>query len=172
MSGMPGNCANDVDKLRRILIPVMPGTPSSASTVMGGGAGLSATPAMVRVPLGELADIRVVKGPTAIKSEEGLLVSYVFVDFSGEDVGGFVGRGEEEIDEPQDSGWVPPDLERRVRAHCCKQQSTEGCDTSHGIYYFYPDFPEYEVHDEDDDCPSGGAFLTRRIVLVFVSAGL
>jgi Cu(I)/Ag(I) efflux system membrane protein CusA/SilA len=44
----------------------------------------------MQVPLGQLADIRIVKGPTAIKSEAGLLVSYVFIDFSGRDVGGYV----------------------------------------------------------------------------------
>jgi Cu(I)/Ag(I) efflux system membrane protein CusA/SilA len=42
------------------------------------------------VPLAQLADIRVVRGPTNIKSEEGLLAEYVYVDFSGRDVGGYV----------------------------------------------------------------------------------
>jgi Cu(I)/Ag(I) efflux system membrane protein CusA/SilA len=37
-----------------------------------------------------VAEFRFVKGPTAIKSEEGLLTSYVFVDFSGRDVGSYV----------------------------------------------------------------------------------
>jgi Cu(I)/Ag(I) efflux system membrane protein CusA/SilA len=42
------------------------------------------------VPLGQLTDIKILKGPTAIKSEEGLLASYVYIDFSGRDVGGYV----------------------------------------------------------------------------------
>ena len=42
------------------------------------------------MPLGELAGIRMVKGPTSIKSEEGLLASYVYIDFSGRDAGGYV----------------------------------------------------------------------------------
>jgi len=42
------------------------------------------------VPLGSLADIDIVQGPTQIKSEEGLLANYVYVDFSGRDVGGYV----------------------------------------------------------------------------------
>ncbi|MFA6411238.1 MAG: efflux RND transporter permease subunit, partial [Syntrophales bacterium] len=37
-----------------------------------------------------VADFKVVKGPTAIKSEEGLLTAYVFVDFTGRDMGGYV----------------------------------------------------------------------------------
>ena len=37
-----------------------------------------------------MADFKIVKGPTAIKSEEGLLTAYVYVDFSGRDMGGYV----------------------------------------------------------------------------------
>jgi Cu(I)/Ag(I) efflux system membrane protein CusA/SilA len=37
-----------------------------------------------------LVDVRIVKGPTAIKSEEGMLAAYVYVDFSGRDFGGYV----------------------------------------------------------------------------------
>jgi len=48
---------------------------------------MAAVTPLMHVPLGQIADIKFVKGPTAIKSEEGLLVSYVFVDFSGRDVG-------------------------------------------------------------------------------------
>jgi Cu(I)/Ag(I) efflux system membrane protein CusA/SilA len=51
---------------------------------------MGASGAVVQVPLGQLVDIRLVKGPTVIKSEEGLLASYVFVDFSGRDVGSYV----------------------------------------------------------------------------------
>jgi Cu(I)/Ag(I) efflux system membrane protein CusA/SilA len=45
---------------------------------------------MRQVPLGELADVRIVMGPTAIKSEEGLLTAYVYIDFGGRDFGGYV----------------------------------------------------------------------------------
>ncbi|PIP06613.1 MAG: hypothetical protein COX51_08400 [Syntrophobacteraceae bacterium CG23_combo_of_CG06-09_8_20_14_all_50_8] len=52
--------------------------------------GMPALPSTLQVPLGEVADFRIIKGPTAIKSEGGLLTAYVFVDFSGRDVGGYV----------------------------------------------------------------------------------
>jgi Cu(I)/Ag(I) efflux system membrane protein CusA/SilA len=76
----------DIDKLARVLIPVLPsGAPRPAgASAMGAAAGSA------QVPLGQLADIKIVKGPTAIKSEEGLLTSYVYIDFSGRDVGGYV----------------------------------------------------------------------------------
>ena len=45
------------------------------------------------VPLGELADIKVVTGPPMIKNENGTLVGYVFadIDTSQRDLGGWVG---------------------------------------------------------------------------------
>jgi Cu(I)/Ag(I) efflux system membrane protein CusA/SilA len=60
---------DDVDKLRRVLVPTM------------GGA---------HVPLAELADIRLVSGPAMIRDENGMLSGYVYVDLAGRDVGGYV----------------------------------------------------------------------------------
>jgi len=78
---------NDIEKIKRILVPVM----GSASGGMNSSAGPEfRTQALSQVPLSEIADIEIVKGPTGIKSEEGLLANYVFVDFSGRDVGGYV----------------------------------------------------------------------------------
>ena len=51
----------------------MPRLPTPCPDSSGGGGG-----------------IKIVKGPTAIKSEEGLLDPYVYIDFSGRDVGGYV----------------------------------------------------------------------------------
>jgi Cu(I)/Ag(I) efflux system membrane protein CusA/SilA len=44
------------------------------------------------VPLGEIADVRVVSGPPMIKDENGVLVGYVFADIDGaeRDLGGWV----------------------------------------------------------------------------------
>ncbi|MBI5739368.1 MAG: efflux RND transporter permease subunit [Nitrospirae bacterium] len=85
-----------IEKLKRVLVPVM----GQGARVMGQGAGgmgssstlnsQLSTPDSLQVPLGELVDIKIVKGPTAIKSEEGLLAAYVYIDFSGRDVGGYV----------------------------------------------------------------------------------
>jgi Cu(I)/Ag(I) efflux system membrane protein CusA/SilA len=82
----PRELRNDVDKLKRILVPVM----TAGRPVAFEGAAMAAPTPSLQVPLGEVADFRIVKGPTAIKSEEGLLTAYVFIDFSGRDVGGYV----------------------------------------------------------------------------------
>jgi Cu(I)/Ag(I) efflux system membrane protein CusA/SilA len=89
---------DDVEKLKRVLVPVMN---SQQSAVVSQQSGMTTTqPAPMRilqVPLGELADIKIVRGPTGIKSEEGLLASYVYIDFSGRDVGGYVEEAKKKV---------------------------------------------------------------------------
>jgi Cu(I)/Ag(I) efflux system membrane protein CusA/SilA len=89
---------SDVEKLKRVLVPVMNAGMQNVNTGMGEQQfaptaipqSSTPNPQYLQVPLGELVDIKIVKGPTAIKSEEGLLAAYVFIDFSGRDVGGYV----------------------------------------------------------------------------------
>ena len=46
------------------------------------------------IPLGVLADIRIVEGPAMIKSENGRLLNYVTLNVRGRDIGGFVGEAQ------------------------------------------------------------------------------
>jgi Cu(I)/Ag(I) efflux system membrane protein CusA/SilA len=48
------------------------------------------TPFGAQVPLEQLADLRLTKGPASIKTEEAQLVGYVYVDCAGRDTGGYV----------------------------------------------------------------------------------
>ena len=82
----PRELRNDVDKLKRILVPVMTAARVSVPAV----AGMPPANSILQVPLGELADFQILRGPTALKSEEGLLTAYVYIDISGRDVGGYV----------------------------------------------------------------------------------
>ncbi|MFH0814292.1 MAG: CusA/CzcA family heavy metal efflux RND transporter [Pseudomonadota bacterium] len=90
----PRELRDDLGKLQRVLLPVMMGNAPS-------GGGMSLSPAtssgLIQVPLGNLAEIKIVKGPTAIKSEEGQLTSYVYIDFSGRDVGGYVNDAKKRV---------------------------------------------------------------------------
>ena len=99
---------SNIDQLSRVLVPVSMGAGSPAGAgggMLGNGAqGGFTSPVSFQSPtrvqnvqLGELADIKVVKGPTAIKSEEGLLASYVYIDFSGRDVGGYVEEAKQRV---------------------------------------------------------------------------
>ena len=63
------------------------------------------------VPLGQVADIRIVGGPPMLRDEGGLLVGYVYVDVDPSvDIGGYVAHAKEEVDEATRAGEfaVPP----------------------------------------------------------------
>jgi Cu(I)/Ag(I) efflux system membrane protein CusA/SilA len=60
---------DDIDKLKRVLIPV----PSGA-----------------HIPISAIAEVLRVTGPSMIRNENGLLAGYVFVDIKNRDVGGYV----------------------------------------------------------------------------------
>jgi Cu(I)/Ag(I) efflux system membrane protein CusA/SilA len=64
----------DLDALKRVLLP------------LPGGRG--------QIPMSEIADVRMVEGPSMIRDENGLLTGYVYVDFdvAKTDVGHFVER--------------------------------------------------------------------------------
>ncbi len=66
------------EKLRRILVP---------------------TPAGAQVPITQLADIRIVKGPPAIKSENARNNAWIYVDLAGIDVGTYVQKAQRIIRE-------------------------------------------------------------------------
>jgi Cu(I)/Ag(I) efflux system membrane protein CusA/SilA len=91
----PRELRDSLDHLNRVLIPI-PEAGSSAGPA-GGGMGTGGGRSKGQVPLGQVAEIRTVKGPTAIKSEEGQLSAYVYVDFSGRDVGGYVEEAKKKV---------------------------------------------------------------------------
>ena len=51
---------------------------------------LVSTPSGAQIPIGQLADIRLVEGPGMIRDENGLLSGYVYVDVAGRDLGSYV----------------------------------------------------------------------------------
>ena len=65
----PRELRDDIDKLREVLVPTM------------GNA---------QIPLGQVATVRAVRGPMAIKTENAFPVTAVFVDIGERDVGGYV----------------------------------------------------------------------------------
>jgi copper/silver efflux system protein len=71
----------------------MPG-PSS-----NGGSGAPLAPSQRFIPLGEVADIKIVGGPPMVRDEDGLLVGYVYVDIDQKqrDIGGYVTDAKEVV---------------------------------------------------------------------------
>ena len=65
------------DALSNVLVPVMGGT--------------------IHIPLKQLADVKVVSGPSMYRNEDGLLTGYVFVDVDTKDLGGYIERARETV---------------------------------------------------------------------------
>jgi len=56
------------------------------------GRTLVMTPSGAQIPLSQVADVKLVVGPSMIRNENGLLAGYVYVDISDSDIGGYVDR--------------------------------------------------------------------------------
>ena len=69
----PRELRNDLDKLRRVVVP---------------------TPMGHTVPLGSVADVTVTKGPPAIKSENARRTAWIYVDLKTDDIGGYVRKAQ------------------------------------------------------------------------------
>ena len=68
---------------------------------------LVATPSGAQIPLGQLADIHLVDGPSMIRDENGLLSGYVYVDVAGRDLGSYVEEAQRLVREKVES-HLPP----------------------------------------------------------------
>ena len=49
------------------------------------------------VPLGEVASVKLTRGPTTIRTEDGQLVTYIFVDIRNRDLGGYVADAQKAV---------------------------------------------------------------------------
>jgi Cu(I)/Ag(I) efflux system membrane protein CusA/SilA len=95
---------DDVEKLKRILVPIRPGGSTGTQGGMGGmGSGSVATGALggASIPLGQLADISLVTGPAMIRDENGRLTGYVTIDLdtSKRDIGSYVSDAKKAVHE-------------------------------------------------------------------------
>ncbi len=89
------------EELRRVLVPV---TLAMPSRLRPNGDSLAAKEAatpntVAQVPLGQLADIRISNGPPLIKSEDGVLTGWVYVDVTDRDLGGYVEEAKQVVQE-------------------------------------------------------------------------
>jgi len=96
---------DDMEKLRRVLVPVSAGGAAAAGGMGGmGGSGSSTgtgAPVGARVPLEQIAEITLKTGPAMIRDENGRLSGYVYVDFdtSKRDIGSYVADAKKVVSE-------------------------------------------------------------------------
>lgn len=98
----PRELRDDVEKIKRTLVTVMKGGQEAMgnrqTNMVSNYSPLSNKGSSIpQIPLGQIADIEIIKGPTQIKSEEGLLTSYIYIDFSGRDVGGYINEAKQRL---------------------------------------------------------------------------
>jgi Cu(I)/Ag(I) efflux system membrane protein CusA/SilA len=74
----PRELRENLDDLKRVLVPTMSGA---------------------HVPLAQIADIRLVQGPSMIRNENGMLSGYVYVDVANRDVGSYVNEAKRAVRE-------------------------------------------------------------------------
>ncbi len=94
----PQELRDQPEKLAEVLIPVParragPVEAMAAGPVggMGGSMGAAmAGPGTIQIPLGQIAAVRLVSGPMAIKTEGAFPTAWVYVDVAGRDIGGYV----------------------------------------------------------------------------------
>ena len=70
---------SDVDRLRRVIVPAMDGR--------------------IQIPVSQLADVKLVSGPSMLRDENGMLNGYVYVDVAGRDIGGYVAEAKRVVAE-------------------------------------------------------------------------
>jgi Cu(I)/Ag(I) efflux system membrane protein CusA/SilA len=90
----------DLDALKRVLVPVPMAPESPAQTEMNAST-LQRSDAQTfpQIPISMLADITYKTGPPSIRNENGQLVGFVFVDITTDDIGGYVKAASQRIGE-------------------------------------------------------------------------
>jgi Cu(I)/Ag(I) efflux system membrane protein CusA/SilA len=74
----PRELRDSIEQLERILVPTATGA---------------------QVPLAQLADIKMIQGPSMLRDENGFLSGYVFVYMTGRDIGGYVEEAKKKVGE-------------------------------------------------------------------------
>ena len=94
----PRELRDDPERLGRVLVPVA----SSSGAGIGGMAPIGAVAGTSQIPLGQLAEIRLVQGPSMLRDENGFLAGYVYVDIAGRDVGSYVAEAKRAVEQAVD----------------------------------------------------------------------
>jgi Cu(I)/Ag(I) efflux system membrane protein CusA/SilA len=84
----PRELRDNLQKLREIVVPTMGGMQPSTRDEMGKMA--APTIQGMQIPLGQVAQVTVVQGPMAVKTDNAFPVTTVYVDIEGRDLGGYV----------------------------------------------------------------------------------
>jgi copper/silver efflux system protein len=87
----------------QVLVPVMAPAPGMAAAPAAMATASNArglkTLGGVMIPLGQVAQVKLVKGPPNIRTENALLAAYIYVDIRDRDIGGYVADAQKAVRE-------------------------------------------------------------------------
>ena len=90
----PHELRDQPEKLAEVLVPVQqsarPASPPASGTMAGMAPGVRTGSGVPQIPLGQIATIRRVSGPMAVKTEGAFPTAWVYVDVAGRDIGSYV----------------------------------------------------------------------------------
>ena len=164
---------DDMEKLRRVLVPIQAGGAGAPSGMGGMGAsgstGRLEAAGVGHIPLGQLAEISLKTGPSMIRDENGRLSGYVYVDFdtSKRDIGSYVADAKKAIrGECAASAGLPADLERPVRVHGAGQGTPHCRRSDYHLPCLSAPLFQYPIDHEDHDHFPGSSIFSRGCDLV------
>jgi copper/silver efflux system protein len=98
----PHELRDQPEKLAEVLLPVA-GRGGGAAAAGGGMSGMAGgggdAGRAAQIPLGQVATIRQVSGPMAVKTEGAFPTAWIYVDVAGRDIGGYVADAKRMVDE-------------------------------------------------------------------------
>jgi Cu(I)/Ag(I) efflux system membrane protein CusA/SilA len=83
----------------QVLVPVMNAAVPAGQASMGAAPPAMKTVSATMLPLGQLAQVKLVKGPPNIRTENALLAAYIYVDIRDRDIGGYVAEAQKAVRE-------------------------------------------------------------------------
>jgi len=90
------------EKLAQVLVPMAHrgagGAAAPAMGALGGDDASAGAPGTDQIPLGDVATIRLAKGPMAIKTEGAFPTAWVYIDVTGRDIGRYVADAKKMVD--------------------------------------------------------------------------
>ena len=93
----PHELRDQPEKLADVLLPVAQAASAGADGMTGMGA--LAASGSAQIPLGQVATIRQVSGPMAVKTEGAFPTAWVYVDVEGRDIGSYVAEAKAMVEE-------------------------------------------------------------------------
>ena len=144
---------SDLDQLRRVMVPVMDGK--------------------MQIPVGQLAEVRLVSGPAMLRNENGLLTGYVYVDVAGRDIGSYVTEAKRVVGRARHPARrIFARLERPVRGDGTGPRAPENRPADHADARADAALPQHPITREDGHHHAGRPVFRRGRHLAALCAGL